>query len=238
MALPKLITPEYTLVIPSTGEEIKYRPFLVKEEKILLIAIESEDQNQINDAILNVVSECTFGKISGTNTPVFDMELAFIRIRGKSVGEKIALSLLCPDDKKTKVSYNLNLDDVDVHMTDDHTNVVELTNDISLVMKYPTVKDSYTITDDDDEEPQTVKIFDMLQRCIVEIHDGEKVHNVVDISKKELTEFFESMTQQQFELLQKFFNTMPKLRHIINIKNPKTKKKNEILLEGLGDFFV
>ena len=236
MALPKLTTPEYTLVVPSTGEEIKYRPFLVKEEKILLIALESEDQNQINDAVLNIVSECTFGKISGTDTPVFDMELAFVRIRGKSVGEKVTLSLLCPDDEKTRVSYDLNLDDVDVHMTDDHTNVVELTDDISLVMKYPTVKDSYSIGDD--EGSQTVKIFDMLKRCIVEIHDGEEVHNVIDVSKKELTEFFESMTQQQFELLQEFFNTMPKLRHAIEVKNPKTKKKNEILLEGLGDFFV
>ena len=236
MALPKLTTPEYTLVVPSTGEEIKYRPFLVKEEKILLIALESEDQNQINDAVLNIVSECTFGKISGTDTPIFDMELAFVRIRGKSVGEKITLSLLCPDDEKTRVSYDLNLDDVDVHMTDDHTNVVELTDDISLVMKYPTVKDSYSISDD--EGSQTVKIFDMLKRCIVEIHDGEEIHNVIDVSKKELTEFFESMTQQQFELLQEFFNTMPKLRHAIEVKNPKTKKKNEILLEGLGDFFV
>ena len=236
MALPKLTTPEYTLVVPSTGEEIKYRPFLVKEEKILLIALESEDQNQINDAVLNIVSECTFGKISGTDTPIFDMELAFVRIRGKSVGEKVTLSLLCPDDEKTRVSYDLNLDDVDVHMTDDHTNVVELTDDISLVMKYPTVKDSYSISDD--EGSQTVKIFDMLKRCIVEIHDGEEVHNVIDVSKKELTEFFESMTQQQFEVLQEFFNTMPKLRHAIEVKNPKTKKKNKILLEGLGDFFV
>ena len=236
MALPKLTTPEYTLVVPSTGEEIKYRPFLVKEEKILLIALESEDQNQINDAVLNIVSECTFGKISGTDTPIFDMELAFVRIRGKSVGEKITLNLLCPDDEKTRVPYDLNLDDVDVHMTDDHTNVVELTDDISLVMKYPTVKDSYSISDD--EGSQTVKIFDMLKRCIVEIHNGEEIHNVIDVSKKELTEFFESMTQQQFELLQEFFNTMPKLRHAIEVKNPKTKKKNEILLEGLGDFFV
>ena len=236
MALPKLVTPEYSMVVPSTGEEIKYRPFLVKEEKILLMALETEDQNQINDAVLNIVSECTFGKISGADTPVFDMELAFIRIRGKSVGEKVTLNLLCPDDEKTRVPYELDLNDVDVHMTEDHTNIVELNDDISLVMNYPTVKDSYDTGSDD--ESQTVKIFDMLKRCIVEIHDGEEIHNVIDVSKKELTEFFESMTQQQFELLQEFFNTMPKLRHVINVKNPKTKKKNEILLEGLGDFFV
>ena len=236
MALPKLVTPEYSMVVPSTGEEIKYRPFLVKEEKILLMALETEDQNQINDAVLNIVSECTFGKISGADTPVFDMELAFVRIRGKSVGEKVTLNLLCPDDEKTRVPYELDLNDVDVHMTEDHTNIVELNDDISLVMNYPTVKDTYNVASDN--ESQTIKIFDMLKRCIVEIHDGEEIHNVIDVSKKELTEFFESMTQQQFELLQEFFNTMPKLRHVINVKNPKTKKKNEILLEGLGDFFV
>ena len=236
MALPKLTTPEYTLVVPSTGEEIKYRPFLVKEEKILLIALESEDQNQINDAVLNIVSECTFGKISGTDTPVFDMELAFVRIRGKSVGEKVTLNLLCPDDEKTRVPYELDLNDVDVHMTEDHTNIVELNDDISLVMNYPTVKDTYDVASDN--ESQTIKIFDMLKRCIVEIHDGEEVHNVIDVSKKELTVFFESMTQPMFEKLQKFFESMPKLRHAVEVKNPKTKKKNEIMLEGLGDFFV
>lgn len=236
MALPKLVTPEYSMVVPSTGEEIKYRPFLVKEEKILLMALETEDQNQINDAVLNIVSECTFGKISGADTPVFDMELAFVRIRGKSVGEKVTLNLLCPDDEKTRVPYELDLNDVDVHMTEDHTNIVELNDDISLVMNYPTVKDSYDTGSDD--ESQTVKIFDMLKRCIVEIHDGEEVHNVIDVSKKELTVFFESMTQPMFEKLQKFFESMPKLRHVVEVKNPKTKKKNEIMLEGLGDFFV
>lgn len=236
MALPKLVTPEYSMVVPSTGEEIKYRPFLVKEEKILLMALETEDQNQINDAVLNIVSECTFGKISGTDTPVFDMELAFVRIRGKSVGEKVTLNLLCPDDEKTRVPYELDLNDVDVHMTEDHTNIVELNNDISLVMNYPTVKDTYDVGNED--ESQTIKIFDMLKRCIVEIHDGEEVHNVIDVSKKELTVFFESMTQPMFEKLQKFFESMPKLRHVVEVKNPKTKKKNEIMLEGLGDFFA
>ena len=236
MTLPKLVTPEYSMVVPSTGEEIKYRPFLVKEEKILLMALETEDQNQINDAVLNIVSECTFGKISGADTPVFDMELAFVRIRGKSVGEKVTLNLLCPDDEKTRVPYELDLNDVDVHMTEDHTNIVELNDDISLVMNYPTVKDTYDVASDN--ESQTIKIFDMLKRCIVEIHDGEEVHNVIDVSKKELTVFFESMTQPMFEKLQKFFESMPKLRHAVEVKNPKTKKKNEIMLEGLGDFFV
>ena len=236
MALHKLVTPKNSMVVPSTGEEIKYRPFLVKEEKILLMALETEDQNQISDAVLNIVSECTFGKITGTDTPVFDMELAFVRIRGKSVGEKVTLNLLCPDDEKTRVPYELDLNDVDVHMTEDHTNIVELNDDISLVMNYPTVKDSYDTGSDD--ESQTVKIFDMLKRCIVEIHDGEEVHNVIDVSKKELTVFFESMSQPMFEKLQKFFESMPKLRHVVEVKNPKTKKKNEIMLEGLGDFFV
>ena len=234
MALPKLVTPEYSMVVPSTGEEIKYRPFLVKEEKILLMALETEDQNQINDAVLNIVSECTFGKISGADTPVFDMELAFVRIRGKSVGEKVILNLLCPDDDKTRVPYELDLNDVDVHMTEDHTNIVELNDDISLVMNYPTVKDSYDTGSDD--ESQTVKIFDMLKRCIVEIHDGEEIHHRIDMQDNELEDFLDSMSTENFEKVSEFFETMPKLKHVIEVENPNTKVKNEIVVEGLESF--
>ena len=237
MALPKLTTPEYTLVVPSTGEEIKYRPFLVKEEKVLLIAMEGEDEKQINDAVMNLVKECTFGAISNLKTPVFDVEYIFLKIRSKSVGETVTLSILCPDDKKTRVDYKLNLDEVEVQMSDDHTNIVELTDEIKLIMKYPTMKD-VTQAKVDDEKSDIEQVFDILKTCIVEVHHGDDITNIIDVSPKDLDEFFESMTQQQFELLQEFFNTMPKLRHVINVKNPKTKKKNEILLEGLGDFFV
>ena len=237
MALPKLTTPEYDLVIPSTGKEIKYRPLLVKEEKVLLIAMESEDEKQINNAVMNLVKECTFGAINDLETPMFDIEYIFLKIRSKSVGEIITLSVLCPDDEKTRVSYKLNLDEVEVQMSDDHTNIVELTDEIKLIMKYPTMMD-ITQTKTDDKKSDIEQVFDVLKSCIAEVHHGDDITNIVDVSRKDLDEFFESMTQKQFELLQEFFNTMPKLRHVIEVKNPKTKKKNEILLEGLGDFFV
>ena len=237
MALPKLTTPEYTLVVPSTGEEIKYRPFLVKEEKILLIAMEGEDEKQINNAVMSLVKECTFGAISDSKTPMFDIEYIFLKIRSKSVGEVVTLSILCPDDEKTRVNYKLNLDEVEVQMSDNHTNIVELTDKINLIMKYPTMKD-VSESKVDDEKSDIEQVFNILKTCIVEVHYEDNITNIIDVSSKDLDEFFESMTQQQFELLQEFFNTMPKLRHVINVKNPKTKKKNEIILEGLGDFFV
>ena len=236
MALPKLNILTYELELPSTGAKLKYRPFLVKEHKALMIAQESEDEKLMENTFAQILNDCVLDDIDPYKMPLFDMEYIFLRIRGKSVGDKITLNLLCPDDEKTRVPYELDLNDVDVHMTEDHTNIVELNDDISLVMNYPTVKDTYDVASDN--ESQTIKIFDMLKRCIVEIHDGEEVHKVIDVSKKELTIFFESMTQPMFEKLQKFFESMPKLRHAVEVKNPKTKKKNEIMLEGLGDFFV
>ena len=233
MALPKLNTPVYTLELPSTGNELKYRPFLVKEEKILLIAMESDDEKQINEAVMNIVNECTFGEIGDPDTPLFDLEYVFLRIRGKSVGEEVSLSVICPDDEKTRVNVKLNLEDVGIQMTEDHTNIVQLTDKISLVMKYPTLNATMGY----DALSDTEKVFAMMENCVYEIHDGENVHNIVDISKKELVDFFDSMTQDQFVKVQEFFNTMPKLRHIVQVKNPKTKKKNEVLLEGISDFF-
>ena len=233
MALPKLNTPVYTLELPSTGNELKYRPFLVKEEKILLIAMESDDEKQINEAVMNIVNECTFGEIGDPDTPLFDLEYVFLRIRGKSVGEEVSLSVICPDDEKTRVNVKLNLEDVGIQMTEDHTNIVQLTDKISLVMKYPTLNATMGY----DALSDTEKVFAMMENCVHEIHDGEDVHNIVDISKKELVDFFDSMTQDQFVKVQEFFSTMPKLRHIVQVKNPKTKKKNDVLLEGISDFF-
>tara|TARA_Y100000034_G_scaffold73399_1_gene88364 strand:+ start:160 stop:864 length:705 start_codon:yes stop_codon:yes gene_type:complete len=233
MALPKLNTPVYTLELPSTGTELKYRPFLVKEEKILLIAMESEDEKQINESVMQIVKECTFGEVGDPDTPLFDLEYVFLRIRSKSVGEKVDISVLCPDDEKTRVDVKLDLEDVNVQMTSEHTNIIELTDNISLVMKYPTI--SSTIGYDDISD--TERVFRMMENCVHEIHDGETVHNIVDVSTKEMEEFFESMTQEMFVKVQEFFNTMPKLRHVIQVKNPKTKKKNEVVLEGLQAFF-
>lgn len=234
MALPKLQIPEYELVVPSTQEKVKYRPFLVKEEKILLLAMESEDDRQINDALTNIVSECTFGAVDGRTAPVFDMEYIFLQVRGKSVGETVELNLTCPDDGKTKVTVKVDLSEVSVQMSVDHTTEIELADDIKLVMGYPTLFSTQKSDDDSDTE----MVFKLMQGCISEIHFGEDVYKRIDISDKELDEFFGSLTSEMLAKVQEFFETMPKLRHIIDIKNPKTKKKNEVLLEGLGDFFT
>tara|TARA_Y100000361_G_scaffold128942_1_gene124117 strand:- start:496 stop:1200 length:705 start_codon:yes stop_codon:yes gene_type:complete len=234
MALPKLKIPEYELVVPSTQEKIKYRPFLVKEEKVLLLAMESEDDRQINDALVNTVSECTFGSVDGRSAPVFDMEYVFLQVRSKSVGESVELNITCPDDGKTKVPVKVDLSEVAVQMSVDHKAEIELTDDIKLVMGYPTLYSSQKVDGDSDTET----VFKLMQGCISEIHFGDDVYRKVDISNKELDEFFGSLTSEMLAKVQEFFETMPKLRHIIDVKNPKTKKKNEVMLEGLGDFFT
>ena len=234
MALPKLTAPEYFLVVPSTGEEIPYRPFLVKEEKVLLIALEGENQKEINNAVLNLVRECTFGKIGTPTTPMFDVEYAFLQIRAKSVGEVSELNVLCPDDKKTRVDVSLNLSEVQIQMNKDHSTTVELTDEIILKMKYPTLNDTVVLSNKGNAEG----IFELISNCISEVHHGDDVTNMIDVSDKDKTTFIDSMTQEMFEKVQNFFETMPKLRHVLEVKNPKTKKKNEVLLEGLADFFA
>ena len=233
MALPKLSNITYELELPSTGESIKYRPFLVKEQKTLMIAQESDDNKAIENAFASMISDCTFGELDAYNLPMFDVEYVFLQMRGRSVGEKIKLTVLCPDDEKTKVDVEIDLKDVCVQVQDEHTNIVKITDDIQIIMRYPTLKDmaGYNNTG------QIDSIFDMIRRCVHEIHDGETVHNRVDISNKELDEFIESMTTESFEKLSAFFETMPKLLHEIEVKNPKTKKKTTIPIEGLQSFF-
>ena len=233
MALPKLTTPQYELDVPSTGEKIKYRPWLIKEQKILLMAQESEDDKEIEAAFANIISECTFGKIDPYENPLFDIEYIFLQLRGKSIGQKVKLNLLCPDDEKTKVEHEIDLGDVAVQMPDNHTNVIDITDDISMIMRYPKLSDMSEFT----ETGQVKQIFDMVKRCVVEIRDGETIHNKVDISDKELDEFIDSMSQSSFELVSNFFETMPKLIHEVSVTNPKTKKKNKIVIEGLQSFF-
>ena len=235
MSLPKLQTPEYSLVVPSTGEEIKYRPFLVKEEKLLLIALESEEQNQINNAIQNLVKGCTFDKLGQKDTPIFDIEFSFLKIRSKSVGENSTISMTCPDDGKTKVDVNINYDDVEVQMTEDHSTEVKITDEITLVMRYPTLNDAMTESKDDISD--TEQVFKMVRDCMFEVHHNDDITNMIDVTDKEKDVFIGDMTSEQFASIQVFFDTMPKLRHVIEFKNPKTKKKNEVLLEGLADFF-
>jgi len=236
MALPKLTTPTYELEIPSTDEKIKFRPFLVKEEKILMMAMESKSSADITQAVKDIVNECTFNKVKIDNMPMFDVEYIFLQIRSKSVGEISKLKLLCPDDGKTYADVELDLNEVKVQVGDDHTNKIELTEDMGLIMKYPTI-DSFSETGIRDINPSNM--LDVISTCILQIYEkkGEKTYDPKDQTKKELTEFIEQLNTKQFKDVQKFFETMPKLKHEITIKNPKTKKENKVTLTGLNDFF-
>ena len=236
MALPKLTTPTYELEIPSTDEKIKYRPFLVKEEKILMMAMETKNESDIVQAVKDIVTECTFNKVNLDIMPMFDVEYIFLNIRAKSVGEVSKLKLLCPDDKKTYADYELDLNEVKVQVGDDHTNKIELTEDMGLIMKYPTI-DSFSETGIRDINPSNM--LDVISTCILQIYEkkGEKTYDPKDQTKKELTEFIEQLNTKQFKDVQKFFETMPKLKHEITVKNPKTKKENKVTLTGLNDFF-
>lgn len=234
MALPKLNTPTYELELPSTGETLKYRPFLVKEQKLLLMAQETGEEEDIARAMGNLVHSCTFGKIDSENAALFDVEYLFLRIRGKSVGDTVKLSLTCPDDNKTKVDYNLNLEDISVNMLDDHTNEISLTDDVKIIFRYPILTDMNGITGTSDVSG----IFNLMSKCISEIHYGDDVYTKADMTNKDVDEFIDQLTGEQFEKITKFFNSMPKLRHVVNVTNPKTKKKSEIVLEGLQSFLV
>ena len=237
MALPKLTTPTYELEVPSTDEKIKYRPFLVKEEKILLIALESGESKDIINAVKEIVSECTFGKVDLGILPMFDVEYVFLRIRSKSVGEVSKLKLLCPDDKKTYADVEVNLEDVQVQVGDEHTNKIDLGDGKGVIMTYPTI-DSFSETGI--QNITAKNMLDVIGTCMLQIYEdkGEKVYEAKDQTKKELNDFIESMNTGQFQKLQKFFDTMPKLKHTVKVKNPKTKKESEVTLTGLNDFFV
>ena len=236
MALPKLNTPTYELEVPSTDEKIKYRPFLVKEEKILLMAMESKDNAQIINAVKDIVKSCTFDKVDVSTMPMFDMEYIFLNIRAKSVGEISKLKILCPDDKKTYASVELDLTKVEVQVGDDHTNKIELTDNMGMIMTYPTI-DSFL--ESGIEKIDANNMLDVIGSCVLQIYEnnGEKVYQAKDQTKKELTEFIESMNSSQFRKVQSFFDTMPKLTHTIKVKNPKTKKTSDVKLTGLNDFF-
>ena len=236
MALPKLNTPTYELEVPSTDEKIKYRPFLVKEEKILMIAMESKDNTQIVNAVKDIVSACTFDKIDISSMPMFDVEYIFLNIRAKSVGEVSKLRVLCPDDKKTYTNVEVDLTKVNVEIGEGHTNKIELTDDTGMIMTYPTI-DSFTETGITTINAENM--IELIGSCVLQIYEdkGEKVYQGKDQTKKELTEFIESMNTAQFKKVQKFFDTMPKLKHTIKVKNPKTKKSSDITLNGLNDFF-
>ena len=233
MALPKLNTVTYDLKLPSSGQKIEYRPFLVKEQKALMIAQESGEDAQIEKAFAQIINDCVLDDVDPYILPMFDIEYVFLRIRGKSVGEKVKLNLLCPDDEETRVEVEINLEDVDVQMQKDHTNTIELSEGISMIMKYPCLKDMTGF----DDEGEIKNLFEMIKRCVSEVRQGDTIYNRVDITDKELDEFIDSMSASNFEDITNFFNTMPKLQHVVEVKNPNTKKKSEIPIEGLQSFF-
>ena len=233
MALPRVNTPDYTLELPSTGKTIKYRPFLVKEQKILMMAQDTKDETQLADAMGTLVSSCTYGTLDASTSPLFDIEYVFLKIRAKSVGSKVDLMVVCPDDEKTQAKVSLDLDDITVTMTDDHINEVQINDKVKVVFRYPILSDLKGLV----ENPTDVeRVFHVLNRCINEIHFGDDVYQRSDMTEKDIDEFVAQLTTEQFERLSDFFNSMPKLRHAIKVTNPKTKVKSEVVLEGLESF--
>ena len=239
MPLPKIATPVYELELPSTGQTIEYRPFLVKEEKVLVIALESQDTKQITTAIKNVIKNCIKTKdIKVENLPTFDIEFLFLNIRGKSVGEEIEVNVTCSDDGVTQVPIKINLDEIEVQKNEDHTNKIKVDDSIMMEMKYPSLDQFIKNNFDFDEKNAMEQSFDLIATCIDKIFTADEVWAVEDCSKKEIVEFLEQMNSSQFKEIEKFFETMPKLSHTIKVKNPKTKKDNEVVIEGLAGFFA
>jgi len=239
MPLPKISTPTYELELPSTGQTIKYRPFLVKEEKLLVLALESEDTKQITNAIKVVIKNCIETKgIKVETLPTFDIEYLFLNIRGKSVGEEIEVNIICPDDEETTVPVNINVDDIKVQKTPEHSNKIKLDDSIMMEMKYPSL-DQFIKSNFDISSNNTIdQSFELIASCIGKIFTEDEVWVTEDVTKKELIEFLDQMNTTQFKEIEKFFETMPKLSHKIKIVNPKTKVENEVVLEGLSSFFA
>ena len=233
MSLPVINTPTYELEVPSTKEKIEYRPFLVKEEKILLMAMEEEKDAQLNRALKQVVNNCTFEKVDVGKLPLFDLEYIFLRIRAKSVGEVATVSVLMEDDNETYVPVEIDLESIEVQFSEGHTNKISLTDDISIEMGYPT----FEFMNFKAEDTEVNQMFDIIGKSIERVYEGETVYERADFSKKDLKVFLESLTTEQFKKVQEFFESMPRLKHTLEIENPNTKKKNTVTLEGLQAFF-
>ena len=239
MPLPKIATPTYELELPSTGATIKYRPFLVKEEKVLVIALESEDNKQITNAIKAVLKSCILSKgIKVEDLPTFDIEYLFLNIRGKSVGEDIEVNIICPDDEKTEVPVTIALDDIEVQRDDNHTNKIKVDENIMMEMKYPSLEQFIKNNFDFNDKNAMDQSFDLIATCIDKIYTEDEVWASADCTKKEMRDFLEQMNSNQFKEIESFFDTMPKLSHTISVTNPKTKVKSDVVLEGLASFFA
>ena len=239
MPLPKIATPTYELELPSSGETVQYRPFLVKEEKLLVIALESDNTKQITTAIKSVIKNCVLTKgIKVESLPTFDIEYLFLNIRGKSVGEDIDLNIICPDDNETEVPVSINLDDIEVKKNDDHTTMIKLDDSITMQMKYPSLDQFIKNNFELNEKNAMDQSFDLIASCVDKVLTEDEVWTTADCTKKEMTEFLEQMNSSQFKDIEKFFETMPKLSHTVKVTNPKTKVESDVVLEGLASFFA
>jgi hypothetical protein len=239
MGLPKISTPTYELDLPSTRQEIKYRPFLVKEEKLLVIALESEDTKQITNAIKTVIKNCIETKgIKVETLPTFDIEYLFLNIRAKSVGEEIDVNIICPDDEETTVSVKINVDDIKVEKNPDHTNKIKIDDSLMMEMKYPSldqfIKNNFDMSNNNAMEQS----FELIASCVDKIYNEDEVWVAADVTKKELIDFLDQMNTSQFKQIEKFFETMPKLSHTVKVKNPNTEVESDVVIEGLSSFFV
>ncbi len=238
MPLPKIATPTYELELPSTGQVIKYRPFLVKEEKLLVLALESEDPKQITTAIKTVIKNCIETKgIKVESLPTFDIEYLFLNIRGKSVGEEIEVNIICPDDDETGVPTKINIDDIKVTKNPDHSKQIKVDDSIMMEMGYPSldqfIKNNFDLSGDNTMD----KSFELVASCIDKIYTEDEVWSASDVTKKELVDFLDQMNSSQFKEVEKFFDTMPKLTHTVHVKNPNTGVESDVTLEGLSSFF-
>ena len=239
MPLPTIATPKSELDVPSSKQLLNYRPFLVKEEKLLVLALESEDTKQITTAIKAVIKSCILTKgIKVEELPTFDIEYLFLNIRGKSVGEDVEVNLIAPDDDTTSVPVVIPIDEIKVVEDENHTNKIKVDDDLMMEMKYPSLDQFIKSNFDFNEDNNMERSFDLIANCIDKIYNEEEVWSTADCTKKEVVGFLEQMNSAQFKEIEKFFETMPKLSHTVELTNPKTKKKSTVVLEGLSSFFA
>ena len=236
MVLPTLNTPKFKTKLPSDGRTVNFRPFLVKEEKILLVATETGDQNSMVSAIKDIIGACTDIQDS-ENLSTFDIEFIFLQIRTKSVGESVDVTVLCPDDEETETNVKIPLNTIKIKRTKGHTNEIKISDEVVLTMNYPTLETFVKMNFVPDETPGVDQVFDMAASCIASIADPEQVYDAQDLPKQEILEFLDQMTSEQFKKIQDIFETMPKLQHTVKVTNPKTKVESDVVLEGLAAFF-
>ena len=234
MALPKLATAKYELTLPSTGQKVEFRPFLVKEEKMLMLAQQEGSQQSLIRAVQDLIDACTFGKLNSKKLPTFDIEYVFLQLRCKSIGEKTTVTITCPDDDETKVNIDINLSEVKCIKEENHTNNIKISDDVGVIFDYPEINKIMKATGSKNDATAT---FEVIKSCVNQVYDADNVYTRNDMEDKELDEFIESMSHDQFMKVQSFFDTMPKVKHKITVKNPKTEVESDLVLEGLQDFF-